>query len=98
MEEVERYGDKKKLLPFSLLIVLENAGYTGYCKVENQQTPQGTHTICFYNRLGFYSNCIVFTARFARCIVDLLALLPQMRYRTVNGELKILQNRSKCQF
>lgn len=35
MEEVEGYGEKKKLLPFSLLIVLENAGYTGYCKVEN---------------------------------------------------------------
>ena len=52
----------------------------------------------FITVLGFYSNCIVFTARFARCIVDLLALLPQMRYRTVNGELKILQNRSKCQF
>ena len=26
MEEVEGYGEEKKLLPFSLLIVLENAG------------------------------------------------------------------------
>jgi len=35
MEEVEGYEEKKKLLPFSLLIVLENAGYAGYCKVKN---------------------------------------------------------------
>ena len=35
MEEVGGYGEKKKLLPFPLLIVLENTGYAGYCKVEN---------------------------------------------------------------
>ena len=35
MEEVEGYAEKNKLLP-SLLIVLENAGYAGYCKVAGE--------------------------------------------------------------